>query len=79
VVASNQSALPEVVEEAGLLVNPRDVEAIAAAMSRILSESTLRHHLAQIGLKQAAKFTWPGMAAKLLNLYQKIVEERRHK
>jgi len=79
VVASNQSALPEVVGEAGLLIDPRDVEAIAAAMSRILSEPALRHHLAQIGLKQAAKFAWPDMAAKLLNLYQKIVEEQRYK
>jgi glycosyltransferase involved in cell wall biosynthesis len=75
VVASNQSALPEVVGEAGLLVDPGDVEAIAAAMSRVLADTTLSRHLAQAGQVRAACFTWPGMAMKLLNLYEKILEE----
>ena len=73
VVASNQSALPEVVGQAGLLVDPRDAEAIAAAMSQILSQPNLQQQLAQAGLIQAAKFTWEGMATRLLQLYHNLI------
>lgn len=75
VVASSQSALLEVVGEAGLLVDPGDVEAMAAAMTRVLTNTTLGLHLAQAGQVRAACFTWPGMATKLLSLYQQIIEE----
>jgi glycosyltransferase involved in cell wall biosynthesis len=75
VVASNQSALPEVVGEAGLLVNPRDVEAMAAAIARLLTEPDLHRCLAEAGRARAANFTWANMALKLLDLYQKIVKE----
>ena len=75
VVASNQSALPEVVGEAGLLVDPDDVEAMAAAMTCVLTNSRLSQQLAQAGQVRAANFTWPDMASKLLNLYQKVIEE----
>jgi glycosyltransferase involved in cell wall biosynthesis len=75
VVASNQSALPEVVGEAGLLVDPGSVEAIAAAMTHVLTDTTLSRRLAQAGQARAACFSWPGMAAKLLNLYEQIIEE----
>ncbi|MBE7554430.1 MAG: glycosyltransferase family 4 protein [Anaerolineales bacterium] len=75
VVASNQSALPEVVGEAGLLVDPRNVEAMAAAMTHVLADTTLSRRLAQAGQARAGCFTWPEMATKLLNLYEQIIEE----
>ena len=75
VVASNQSSLPEVVGQAGLLVNPRDVEALATAMQRMLVDRVLRGQLVEAGFKQAKKFTWSDMAGKLLALYQKLCEE----
>ncbi|GIK43019.1 MAG: glycosyl transferase family 1 [Chloroflexota bacterium] len=75
VIVANQSALPEVVGEAGLLIDPGNVEAIAAAMARVLTDTTLSRHMAQAGQARAACFTWPGMAAKLLNLYEQIIEE----
>ncbi len=77
VVASNQSALPEVVGEAGLLVDPQDVVAMAAAMSRLLNEPALHQRLAQAGRVRAASFTWDDMATKLLNLYQQMVEDKK--
>lgn len=75
VVASNQSALPEVVGEAGLLVDPADIEAMAAAMAHVLSDTGLRQTLAEAGPARAAQFTWAGMADHLLALYQKLVQE----
>lgn len=74
VVASNQSALPEVVGEAGVLVDPCDVDAMAAAMSNLLADTALHQQLAQAGRARAAQFTWEGMAVKLLNLYNELLE-----
>ena len=73
VVASNRSSLPEVVGTAGLLVDPLDVTAIAGAMSRLLTDEALHRQLAEAGRRQAAKFTWAGMAWKLIDLYQRLL------
>lgn len=75
VVASNQSALPEVVGEAGLLVDPKDIEAMAAAMARVLGDTSLRQTLVEAGPARAAQFTWSNMANRLSALYQKLVQE----
>jgi glycosyltransferase involved in cell wall biosynthesis len=75
VIASNCSAMPEVVGAAGLLVDPLDVDALAAAVTRLLNDAGLQQHLAQAGLARAAQFTWTGMAATLLDLYQKLLEK----
>jgi glycosyltransferase involved in cell wall biosynthesis len=73
VIASNQSSLPEVVGPAGLLVNPRDVTELAAAMSQLLEDLTLRRRLSQAGQIQAARFTWPTVATRLISLYEKLL------
>ena len=75
VVASNRSALPEVVGQAGLLVDPLDVTALAEAMGNVLTTEKLHRDLAEAGRRQAAKFTWSGMAASLIDLYQRILAE----
>lgn len=74
VIASNQSALPEVVGDAGLLVDPCDGEAWTAAISRLWADPALCQKLAQAGRARAAQFTWEGMAVKLLNLYKELLE-----
>ena len=68
VVASDVSSVPEVVGDAGLLVEPTDVEAIADALSRCLGDSELRATLVEGGTAQAARFTWERSAAKLHRL-----------
>ena len=75
VIASNTSALPEVVGKAGLLVNPLAVEAMAGAMAKVLNNADLSQKLSQAGLKQASKFSWTNMAEKLIKLYKKILKE----
>jgi glycosyltransferase involved in cell wall biosynthesis len=72
VVASNQSSLPEVVGEAGLLVDPYNVDAMATAMSQALQNTDLHQRLSQAGHQQVKKFTWDGMATNLLRLYQQL-------
>jgi len=66
VIASNTSSLPELVGDAGLLVDPLNVESIAVAMSRISSDQYLRQYYSQLGYQQIEKFTWERAAAQLL-------------
>ncbi len=66
VIASSTSSLPELVGEAGLLVDPLDVDAIAAAISRVVDDAALRERLAAAGHVQAAPFTWERAARQTL-------------
>lgn len=58
VVASDRTAIPEVVGDAGLLCDPRDVKALANALRRVLEEPGLAEELRRRGLARAAQFTW---------------------
>lgn len=58
VLASNAASLPEVVGDAGLLVNPYDVEAIAHGIRQLVQDGTLREELRRKGLERARRFTW---------------------
>jgi glycosyltransferase involved in cell wall biosynthesis len=66
VITSNTTSLPEVVGEAALSVDPTDVEAIAAAMARLLDDAPLRERLRQIGIERARQFTWKQTARCLV-------------
>ncbi len=69
VVVSNVSALPEVVADAGLLVDPNDVEGMAVAMWRIATDEELRATLIGKGLKRASFFSWDKAAEETLRVY----------
>lgn len=58
VVASSLTSIPEVVGDAGLLCEPRDAAAIAAALRRVLEEPGLAERMRERGFAQAARFTW---------------------
>ena len=58
VVASSATSIPEVVGDAGLLCDPRDVGALALAVGRVLDEPGLGNDLRARGLERAATFTW---------------------
>ncbi len=71
VLASRVSSLPEVVGEAGLLVDPRDPEEIAAGMRKLWEGAEIRRELVLRGRERAASFTWDGAAASILDLYRR--------
>jgi glycosyltransferase involved in cell wall biosynthesis len=58
VITSNTSALPEVAGDAALLVDPTDVAAIAAAITRLDGDDGLHAAFVARGLAHAARFTW---------------------
>jgi glycosyltransferase involved in cell wall biosynthesis len=72
VVTSDRPSLPEVVREAGLMVEATDSEALAEAMERVLADKDLRREMRERGLKQAQKFTWEAAAGKLLDVYNRL-------
>lgn len=72
VIASSSGSLPEVVGNAGLLVNPLQTEEIAQAMHRLLSDSQLREQLIQLGLERVKHFSWTSTALKTLNVYKSV-------
>lgn len=76
VVASNTSSLPELVAEAGLLVNPKDVTAIATAMKRYSEDEALRQAHIQAGYEQAKKFTWKHAADQTLAILELIASKK---
>ena len=70
VVVSRASSLPEVVGNAGCLVDPLSVEEIAGTLHALLDSPARRADLAEQGVAQAARFTWSEAARVLLGLYR---------
>lgn len=75
VVASAASSLPEVIGQAGLLVDPQDVAGLAAALRQVLTDQALRGELRRRGLEQARRFTWEKMARETVELYRRLLWE----
>lgn len=73
VITSAVSSLPEVVGETGLLVDPDDEAALAAAITRLASDSDLRRTLSLAGQERAARFRWERMAAETAALYERVI------
>jgi glycosyltransferase involved in cell wall biosynthesis len=76
VACSNASSLPEVAGDAALLFDPRDEAAIAAAMQRVLANSTEVDRLRARGLARAQEFTWERTARATLASYARALSVR---
>jgi len=74
VIAGDRTSLPEVVGDAGILVDPFDVEALAGAIARVLDDSALRSKLREKGLNRARMFDWKKTAAQTIEVYRRAVE-----
>jgi glycosyltransferase involved in cell wall biosynthesis len=72
VVAANTSSMPEVMGDAGLLVNVASEHDLADAMVRIASDNDLRHLIQQRALIQARCFSWGKTARRVLDVYQDL-------
>ncbi|HET9466925.1 MAG TPA: glycosyltransferase family 1 protein [Vicinamibacterales bacterium] len=79
VVVSNRGALPEVVGDAGLLIDPDDTESLAAALERIIGDSELRAACARRGLERARQFSWAQTARDVRRAYEDALVSRRQR
>lgn len=75
VVTSNVSALPEVLGDAGILVNPRQPETIVRAVDRILTDPTLRSQMAAESRWRANSFQWSKAAKIVGDIYNRLYQE----
>lgn len=76
VVTSNTSSLPEVVGEAGILINPYDTDSLVKAIKRVLTDARLREDMVRKGLAQAKRFSWEKAARETQEVYNKVLAEK---
>ena len=74
VVTSNVSAMPEVAGDAALLVDPRDVDDLAAAIARLLRDDSLRDRVRGAGIARAREFPWAATARRTLDAYATLAQ-----
>jgi glycosyltransferase involved in cell wall biosynthesis len=74
VITGDRTSLPEVVGDAGLLVNPFDVDAIVSAIQSIVIDSKLRSELKTRSLNRAQMFDWRETAQQTLEVYREAAD-----
>lgn len=79
VVASNRGSLPEVIGEAGLLIEPDDPESLVSAIVRILAEPELWQTLRRRGLDRARQFSWKQTAGDVRRAYEDAITAHAHR
>jgi glycosyltransferase involved in cell wall biosynthesis len=72
VLTSRSSALPEVVEDAGVLVNPHSEDEIASELARLLEDERFRCELGERALARAGFFTWQQVAEQTVDVYRRV-------
>lgn len=75
VITSNVTALPEVVADAGITVDPKSEVQICQAMKKILEDDSIREKYQKLGQQRASKYTWKHSARRLSSLYQTIMPD----
>ena len=74
VIASNTTSLPEITGGAAELVDPTDVQAIASAIERVVTQPRRRAELVAGGRERAREFTWSRAAEQLLAVLQEVAD-----
>jgi glycosyltransferase involved in cell wall biosynthesis len=77
VLSSLAGSLPEVVGDAGVYFDPRDVDAMAETMRRLLANPAERDRLAARALRRSARFSWTSSARSLLDCFEELDPARR--
>jgi glycosyltransferase involved in cell wall biosynthesis len=76
VIASTAASVPEVVGDAGLLVDPHDVRGWYEALVAVLTSPSRTAALRHASLARAARFTWRGTARQTLDVYRRLARGR---
>ncbi|TMF42564.1 MAG: glycosyltransferase family 4 protein [Chloroflexi bacterium] len=71
-VIGRSGALPELAGGTAVEVDPEDVDAIAGALERLLSDGALRKKLGEAGRQRSAAFTWDRAAAETVEVLRRI-------
>lgn len=74
IVTANRAAPPEIAADAALLVDPFDVDALAAALVRLLDDAALRDELSRRGLARSRLYSWTETARVTLEVLRKVAK-----
>lgn len=74
VLSSNVSSIPEVVEDAGILIDPYDTSNLMESLAKILNNETLKDQLSTAGLRRASQYSWQKTAKETLKTYEQIIQ-----
>jgi glycosyltransferase involved in cell wall biosynthesis len=75
VVASNATCIPEVCGEAAAYFDPLDVEDMATAINKVITNEKRRAELIAKGHQQVKKYSWRRMAEETLAVYKEVLKE----
>ncbi len=73
VLSSNQTSLPEIVENHSYSVNPYDIYEISNALCRLCNDKILRNELEEKGYEQSKKFSWEKCSQSTIDLYRNLL------
>ncbi len=76
VVGSNAASIPEIVGDAGMLVDPHDARAMAGALIAVCTEDQLHDELSERALAQAARFSWEKCARETVQAYEAAMRDK---
>lgn len=74
VITSNTTSIPEVVGNAGILINPYDENELMEALKELLNNDKLKEDYGKKGLERAVNFSWLKTAEKTLEIYKNLYE-----
>jgi alpha-1,3-rhamnosyl/mannosyltransferase len=76
VITSGSTSLPEVVGDAGMLVNPYDVDRLKGAMMELLEDERKRKEMIEKGIVRARLFSWEKCARETITVYEKVLSKK---
>lgn len=79
VIAANKMSIPEVVNDAGILVDPNNIEEITGKMREVLTCKNVKDSLIEKGKNNIKQFRWDITAAKFENLFLNVLNHRADK
>jgi len=79
VLTSNTSSMPEVVGDAGLLVDPSDIDSISDGLKKLIGDKELRKRLAARAKYRASKFDWDTSSVKIIETFKSAISYRKQR
>lgn len=70
VITSNTSSLPEVIGDAGIMIDPKNSDDLCQAMLDVINSQSLRNQLSQKGINRAKQFSWSKCAEETIKIYK---------
>lgn len=74
VITSNCSSMPEITQEAGIIVDPENTPQITDALLSLIEDDALANHLKALGKQRSQLYSWEENAKRTASIYREMVE-----